>query len=184
MQFENKIRGIIDRNGRGVLIMASKIRKIDYYVGAFLSLIANKIIQPALIIDCTESTRIIQFDTNSGSYNVFIKYSGKPNSEKGNSKKWSFTFTEDEQQKLKSERKTNSKNLVALVCSEPSLKHTEVAVLDVKDAEACMGNDSMNKRRRIGVKYEKNRHHLRCHGTALSDKEPILASRNLDRIFV
>lgn len=164
--------------------MSKQIRKSDYYIGAFLYHIVKKVIRPAIIMDCSDSAKIIEFETNESAYNVFVKYSSKPKSKTPDAKRWDFVFTEGEISKLRSMLNGKGKNLVALVASEPSLTDTEIAVLNYDDANLCLGVDRKNKSRRITVVYNKHRRHLLCYGTALSDIKALKTERSLDKHFV
>lgn len=164
--------------------MSKQIRKSDYYIGAFLYHIVKKVIRPAIIMDCSDSAKIIEFETNEAEYNVFVKYSSKPKNKTPEAKRWDFVFTEGETSKLRRMFNSRSKNFVALVAAEPNLTDTEIAVLNYDDANLCLGDDSKNKNRRITVVYNKHRRHLLCYGTALSDIKALKTERSLDKHFV
>ena len=49
--------------------------KLDYFVGAFLSVIINSDKKVPVLIDETETSKVLNFSTDNGDYNVFVKYS-------------------------------------------------------------------------------------------------------------
>ena len=163
--------------------MSTMVKKSDFYFGAFEFQLTNKLLKPIMIIDRSESSRTIHLETNQGRYNVFIKYSSKPRSATPTTRRWDFSCAAKELEKIDSIANYEGKNLVALVCSEPPLTNTEIAVLDIDKAKTCLGNDSMNKTRRISVSANKGSHHLCCYGTAVSDRNALKTSRNLDKHF-
>lgn len=164
--------------------MATTVRKSDYYIGALLFNLVNKVIHPMVIIDCSNNAKIIKFETDTNHYSVFVKYCGKPKSEYKNMKKWDFNFTQKETDTLYKMDDPHSKCMVALVCSVDELTSTEISVLPLTDSKRCLGQDSKNTTRRITVSSIKGSHTLQCYGTAICDKQAIKTSRNLDKHFV
>lgn len=158
------------------------IRKIDYYVGAVLSYLIKKRITPA-IFDSSDCSKIITFETNEGKYNLFVKYSGKPASQQEKYSRWDVTFTKLELEIVNTYAKDGFNNFVVLVCSSESLTQTEIAVIEVKNALRCLGNDNINKQKRISIINDKGARKLKCYGTAITDKNAILIKRNIDNYF-
>lgn len=158
------------------------IRKIDYYVGALLSYLIKKRITPA-IFDSSDYSKIITFETNEGKYNLFVKYSGKPVRQQEKYSRWDVNFTESELNIVNTYAKNGYNNFVVLVCSSETLTQTEIAVIDIEDALKCLGNDLVNKQKRISVRSDKAARKLKCYGTAITDINAILIKRNIDNYF-
>lgn len=58
--------------------MLRKINKIDYFMGVFLStIIGSSKGVPALFDEGAKESKRIEFETDSGNFNVYIKYSMK-----------------------------------------------------------------------------------------------------------
>ena len=52
-----------------------RINKLDYFVGVFLSTILNSSKGVPALFDQTDNSKRIEFATNLGDFNVFVKYS-------------------------------------------------------------------------------------------------------------
>ena len=71
---------------------------------------------------------------------------------------------------MKSEfHEEDTENIMVIVCTTANFDYTEFAVVPISDALNCMGDDEINKRRRISIKRQKNGKNLRYYGTAISD---------------
>lgn len=163
--------------------MSRQIRKSDYYFGAFLYSTFTNIVKTPVILYNGDNSQFVQITTETGDYTVFAKYSSKPKSKVKSAKKWDFSFTEREQDIIKNFYNENTKNIVALICSEENLTNTEVAIIDIDSVRLCLGNDSINKNRRITVGADKGAHCLYYYGTAVSDRNALKVSRNLYKHF-
>ncbi len=81
-----------------------RVAKEDFYCGAFLSLLLNNGIDPALFDKVDDSSRkIYDFDTNKGSFRVYVKTTEAPSSENSyrSSAIWNFPFTDNQIDELK-----------------------------------------------------------------------------------
>lgn len=161
------------------------IRKIDFYVGALFSYLINKKITPA-IIENSDDSKIITFETDDEKYNLFVKYCAVSKKfTKGGSDytRWQIGFTDTELQKLGTYRIFGRKNLVVIVCTEEGIKNPEVAVLELKTALKCLGNDTVNQQHFINLIIKKGSPYFQCYGTALDRENAVQLIRNLDKHF-
>lgn len=162
--------------------MANKVNKIDFYVGAVLSQIITKIIHPAALFDYSNHSKSVTFETDKDKYNLFIKYSSKPNKSKNISEtKWTYTFTKTEMDCIPKWYKNGYRNYIVFLCGKENLDKSEIAVVDCALAKKCLGNDTVNDSRNIVVRRKKSSHHFRIHGTALSDKDAIKIGRDIEK---
>lgn len=75
------------------------IKKEDFYCGAFLSVLLNNRIVPALFEERIDANRkIYDFTTDKGDFRIYIKYAEKPSSKSKikDSFIWNFSFTENQ----------------------------------------------------------------------------------------
>ena len=129
---------------------------------------------------------MLRFTIAQHDYKVFLKYSATPKesikSKKENTK-WDVIFTSKEMDLLKDYPEEGRKNVVVLVCTDPKMKNTSFVALDYNDAKACLGDDSINKQRRISISHIKNSPKISVYGTAISDKKAFQYDFNCDKYF-
>jgi hypothetical protein len=160
------------------------VKKIDYFCGAFLSYLISNGITPALF-EAGEKSKIVKFSTDLGDYKVYIKYSTTCKaSDRKNTRKWDVPFTEKEMDILKNFPEQNRKHFFVLVCTDPDMKENEIAVLDFDNGLKCLGNDSVNKERRISVIHKKGSPYMKCYGTARSENQGIQIYKDFNRYFL
>lgn len=161
------------------------IKKLDYYVGAFVSFLLTHNITPALFEGSNDS-KVVTFDTDNGAYNLYVKYCGKPKELKQKNKqyrKWSILFAEKELNSFLAYPQSEKKNLLVVICTDAEFKSTKVVVLTFEQALQCLGEDAINKTRNIHIKLAENAHKFECHGTGLNDKTPILVTTKYTSFF-
>lgn len=169
--------------------VVSRVNKIDFFCGAFLSyIISNGVKEPILFESSpSENSKVINFSLRTNDYNAYLKYvSTSKNSVQGGKSytKWDIVFTEKEKNFIKNSFESFDKeNIVILVCANESFRDTYFAVLNIKDAQKCLGNDEVNKQSRISVKRMKGSKYVSCYGTALSDEKAIQIKYNFDEFF-
>ena len=79
-----------------------------------------------------------------------------------------------------------SKNvIIVFVCTDKDMKETEIAVLPYEDACRCMGlgQDTVNKQRKISVQYIQGARKFRCYGTGLSSDNAVETPHNYEKVF-
>ena len=54
-----------------------RINKIDYFIGVFLATIINSSKGVPALFDETENSKRVEFSTDTGDFNVYIKYTTK-----------------------------------------------------------------------------------------------------------
>lgn len=158
--------------------------KIDFFCGAFLSYLISNGITPALF-EAGEKSKIVKFSTDAGDYKVYIKYSTSCKvSDRKNTRKWDVLFTKKEMEIIHSFPEPDRKLFFVLVCTDSDLKYNEIAVLDYKSGLLCLGEDSVNKERRISVIHRKNSPYMLCYGTAVSENHGVRIYKDFNRYFM
>ncbi|NLN49910.1 MAG: hypothetical protein GX154_12665 [Clostridiales bacterium] len=156
-----------------------RINKLDYFIGVFLSTIINSSNGAPALFDETENSKRIEFATDTGDFNVYIKYSTKivesKVSIKGERKKklsWNISFSEKDYQILKDPFIIkNKKNLVCLVCTNEKLNVTYLAVLDYVDAMKCLERKTKSGNRRITITRIGSEHNFNFYGVGFKEHE-------------
>ena len=159
--------------------MAS-IRKNDYYVGVFLTTILKTAKTVPALFDAIGDAKRVMFDTNEGEFNVYIKYStglkeGKDTRDKETKKRkyWNINFTQKEFEYLQNEfPKNQSKNAIALVCTDKDFSSTDIVILSLKDVMERMQVTTEQGNRRITVSRTGKNHRFECFGVDDNYKNP------------
>lgn len=160
----------------------SKINKIDYFVGVFLStILSSSKGVPALFDDEAKESKRVEFETDSGAFNVYIKYSTKQyignetvKDIKKKKKYWNIIFYEKDYDFLKNSfRKKDRINLVCLVCTNDKLNDTHIAVLKYEDAMKCLEKKMDSGGRRITVSRIGAGRSFYCYGVDFDEKDYI-----------
>lgn len=164
----------------------ARVNKVDFYCGAFLSYLITNGVEPTLF-DASDKSKIIKFSQKSVDYNVYLKYvSTSKSSTQGGKEytRWDVMFTKNEMAILNNSFKEDNKtNLVVLVCANENFKDTYFAIIELKDALKCLGQDTINEQHRISVKRLKGSKYVNCYGTALADDKAIRIKNNYDSYF-
>lgn len=149
-------------------------------------LISNGINEPTLF-DASEKSKIVKFSLKDKDYNAYLKYISAPRVSIRAEKtyfQWDIVFTNSEKNYLTTSFVEEGKeNIVVLVCSNENFKDTYFAIIGIKNALKCLGNDSVNEQTRITIKRQKGSKYVYCYGTALSDKNAIELKYNFDEYF-
>lgn len=162
----------------------TKINKIDFYCGAFLSyIISNNAKEPTLFEETEKSSKRIKFALRNKEYNAYLKYVStlKESTLKGKTYyKWDVSFTEAERDYLQSSFvEPDKENIVVLVCTNEDFKNTYFGFLDIKDALKCMANEQP----RITIKRQKGSKYVSCYGSGVSDENALQLKNNFDEFF-
>jgi len=164
----------------------SRINKIDYFCGAFLSYLISNNVEPTLF-DAVDKSKVINFTQKNMDYNVYLKYVSTCKESKVAGKeqtKWDVNFSMAENTYIRTKFKQDKReNIVVLVCTKPNLQDTCIAVLSLDEALECLGDDNINERRRISVKYKKGAWYLECYGTAILDIQAKKIKHDFDEYF-
>ena len=125
-----------------------------------------------------KNTKCVEFDTNIGDFNVFIKYSTTPQDgwdrkkrTKIKRKYWNISFSPEEYSYLcNSFEKLNKNNLVAIVCANQKITDTRIAILTLDQAKECLSKHTGGIRR-ITVSRTGNEHNFDCFGVGSSHEK-------------
>jgi hypothetical protein len=155
-----------------------KINKADYFVGVFVSTILSSAKRvPALFDEPNESKRV-EFLTNLGYFNVYIKYLTQRGEstyfEKGKEKikyTCNINFGDAEYRKLLDFCKDGYKNYIVIIWTNESLTSTWIVVLDYKKAMKCLNSTTENGYRKIKITRYGGGHIFYCQGVSYKDNE-------------
>jgi hypothetical protein len=160
-----------------------RINKIDYFIGVFLTTILNSSNGVPALFDATDNSKKIEFTTDIGEYNVYIKYSTKLKKTKKNIKGkmknkvyCNVSFSDNDFNFLKNDfYKTGNQNLVCLVCTNDKLNETYMAVILYEDAMKCLREKTESGSRRITITRTGAEYDFYCYGVGFRDYEYIKA---------
>lgn len=93
-------------------------------------------------------------------------------------------FTEKEMDILKDFPEVNRKHYFVLVCTDFDMKEREIAVLNFDDGLICLGDDSVNKGRRISIIHKKGSPYMKCYGTARNEEQGIQIYKDFNKYFL
>ncbi len=164
----------------------TRIGKVDFYCGAFLSYLVTNRVEP-ILLDATDKSKRIQFALRDQDYSVYLKYVGTGKSSEKQGKtfyKWDAVFTAAEKGVLMTEYQDKKQNnLLVIVCTTEDFKDTFFAVIPIEDALDCLGKDSINNHPRISIRRQKGSSNVSIYGTALSDKNAKIIKYDCDTYF-
>ena len=143
--------------------MSYSICKSDFYYGAFLSVLINNGINPA-IVELGDKRNIYDISTDRGDYRTYTKYvvNSKPKD-----KLWNVIITKSEANEM------NKLLLFVIICAHKQVKtnNTEIAVLYPKELKECIDLDcGINKNLRLSIRKVKHSPNLYIYGTHRADK--------------
>ncbi len=158
-----------------------KLKKSDFYYGAFLSALLNSgKAKPSLFDDVdSNSRRIYKFATEQTEKDhiVFTKYCVGVKNE--DSWRWNFVFTKDEIQKLESLNEQYGNVKLALICVKKDLIESEIAIVSYHQMVKCMGLDIGTRSNIITVKTRTGKHGLLVFGSGIIEDNAIKISRDM-----
>jgi hypothetical protein len=162
----------------------AQINKVDFFVGVFLTeILGSAKTVPALFDGEQNENKRIEFETNKGIFNIYIKYStnkkGTKYWDKGK-KKIKYTcnvlFSETEYEKFVNSSTNKKLNYVVIVWTNASLTNTWLVVLDYGKAMKCLKSRTEKGDRRIKViRYGAGREFF-CQGVDFKDDEFVTCS--------
>ena len=158
-----------------------KTRKVDSYCGAFVTYLISNNAEPVLF-DAGKSSKIIRFSIGEKDYKAFLKYSASPRKTKTITH-WDIEFTEKDMNFLNVFAEKERENIVVIVCVAPDSNEKTFSVFSLSIAMACLGTDSVNKKRRISVEHKTKCRKLQVYGTAIDQKRPYCVARCCDQYF-
>ena len=138
----------------GVLTIA------DFHYGAFLSALLNYGKKKPSLFDKSESNdsrRVYRLTTDNSpnDYIIFTKAVMAQNNKTEKFEHWIFNFDEDEVKTLSELQRDYGNVRLALICIQPGLTDSELALLDYDTAMDCLGVNIGVKSRTINIKHLK-----------------------------
>ncbi len=154
----------------------SQVSKLDFFVGVFLASIMNSAKSVPALFDETDESKKIEFMSDLGKYNVYVKYSTKRNhstrGSKGKEIKYhNVLFTENEYKKFESFQKDGVNNCLAIICTEKNLLNTWIVVIEYEKALKCLRSTTPNGSRRIKIQRFGNAHEFVCSGVGFKNDD-------------
>lgn len=144
--------------------MYLRIRKTDFYFGAFLSVIINHGIEPKFIESgVTGKTYRISNKENKISRNIFLKYRTSP---MGYNDYWNINFTKNDIDMMKKHSLENNTCLVGLILTDNNLDgdNTEFLIVTIEELKECIDFESEDKRR-LSIQKVSDSQDLRIYGS-------------------
>lgn len=151
------------------------ITREDFYCGAFLSVLLNNGIVPALFEERTDSSRkIYDFTTDKGDFRVYVKFSEKPSSrsESKGSYIWNFPFTDSQIDEIENMEANDRILYFIFVCGRKSLNKSRIAVVPKEVISQCVDFKRIQKYKSQSIKIRLIKGHwdFDIYGTARADK--------------
>lgn len=146
--------------------MSYSICKADFYYGAFLSVLVNNGINPA-IVGIGDKRNIYDVSTDNGDYRMYTKYVVNSNPK---DKLWNLMITESEADEMNRLISENDSLLFIIICAYKQVRtnNTEIAALYPSELKSCIDLDcKINKNLRLSMKHSLN---LSIYGTHRADK--------------
>lgn len=158
-----------------------RINKLDYFIGVFLTTILNSSRGVPALFDETENSKRIEFATDMGDFNAYIKYSTgirtvKVNINGKRRKKMScnVSFSNKDYEILENDfYKEDKLNLICLVCTNDRLNQTYLAVIGYEDAMKCLTNSTRSGSRRITITRIGAEYDFSCYGVGFAKENHI-----------
>ena len=149
-----------------------RIGKIDYFAGVFMTTILQSVKTTPMYCEATDDSRRAEFETDTGKFNVFIKYSTARKvgwdydcTPKKKSVYWNLTFQDAHYNYLRNHfHVAGKRNLVVIVCTDANMKETRIAILQLDEALLCLSTSTSSGTRRITVSRTGGEHSFSCYG--------------------
>ncbi len=143
--------------------MSYSICKADFYYGAFLSVLVNNGINPA-IVENGPKRNIYAIATDKGDYKIYTKYVVNKDPK---DTLWNVMFSTAEIQEINA-LTSKEKLMFAFICAFKKVKsnNTEIALLNVDEIKECIDlNCKINSHFRISIRKIKHSPNLWVYGT-------------------
>ena len=126
----------------------SKIKVVDFYYGAALSVLFNNSVRRifAALIESDDKRQLYSLTTDNNECRLFIKYrSVKIETKKEEYNSWQFTLTERDKNEIQANIDEGYNLVLALVCGVAGLFDSELAFLDKEQVKKIidLGKDSI-----------------------------------------
>lgn len=151
------------------------IKKEDFYCGAFLSVLLNNRIVPALFEERIDANRkIYDFTTDKGDFRIYIKYAEKPSSKSKikDSFIWNFSFTENQIDEINAINSEGRNLYFIFICGRKSFNKSRIAVVPKDIVFQCidLNREDKYKSQEVKIRHIKGHWNFDVYGTARSDK--------------
>lgn len=154
-----------------------KINKLDYFVGVFLTAIINSSKGVPALFDETNNSKRVEFITDTGEYNVYIKYTTAMKTTKTRGRKKvsaNISFSKRDYKILKDHfYKENQENFICIVFTNEQLNESYMAMILYEDAMKCLENSTDSGYRKITVTRIGAEHDFNCYGVDGDKREYI-----------
>lgn len=136
-----------------------KLKKKYFYYGAILSTILqhNPDASPMLILNDNDSRQVYRIFTNTSKkeYILFFKYANcKQQEPTSKYYSWTFSFSNDDKEKLKSYSMAQSPIFIYLLCLRKNFQDSEIAIINYEEYLPILNNQT------ITIGLENNKHHF------------------------
>lgn len=156
-----------------------RIREVDYHHGAFVANLVNVGFQIELL-ESIETRRSYRISSGEDQYLVYSKYSSKPSSQNKHKGAitWTFSFSAEEIEKIKSYQARQNPCLVALASHYGHRDGGELAVLTSDELFLCIGENWRKKDAQVAV-LKKPRNQVKVYGTGIDRTKAFIPKTKL-----
>lgn len=172
-----------------------RIAKADYFAGVFLTTILKSTKTTPVYCEAVEGIKRLEFVTDLGAFNVFVKHSTKENkgwnysfTPKKKRSYWNIAFSESEYEYIKQKFVIRGKtNVIAIICTDSNLKKTRIAILNIDQIIPCLSIATKGGHRKITISRTGSEHTFDCAGVSgcgelINDKPFVNHMRYFDEI--
>lgn len=153
-----------------------QIRETDYHHGALTSVLVNNGYN-MILLETHETRRSYKVTQGETEFIIYSKYASRPSSIGEESSTWTYSFTLEEIEKIKSYIDESENLTVALISGNSEYKGGQLVILSKEEFLRCIGNRWQIENANIRVRREKYCP-LRVYGTGLSRKDAIIPKTN------
>lgn len=155
-----------------------KIKETDYHHGALTAVLVNNGYN-LILWETHESRRSYKVTQGKDEFIIYSKYASKPTSKNGDkSSTWTYTFTDDEIDKIKGHMEEFKNSKVALISGNGNTKGGELVILGKDDFLKCVGDGWKVGSPYISV-YKEKYCQLRVYGTGIDRKNAIISTMDI-----
>lgn len=156
-----------------------RVRETDYHHGAFTAALVNGGFQITLFetIETRRSYRVLRGEEN---YLIYSKFSSSPSSQRNGRKAvtWSFSFSEEEINKIKQYQDNGNHCLIALTAHYGNNDGGELAILTINEFLWSIGAEWHRGGARVAVLKE-HRKRVKVYGTGIDRTAAFVPVTNL-----
>lgn len=156
-----------------------RIRETDYHHGAFTAALVNSGFQIELF-ETIETRRSYQVQRGEENYLIYSKFSSAPSSQRNGRQAvtWSFSFSEEEINKIKQYQESGNHCLIALTAHYGGSDGGELAILTINEFLRSIGAKWHRGGARVAVLKE-HRKQVKVYGTGIDRVSCFVPKTNL-----